>query len=77
MFAVAPDPKKVLYLNEIIPAAIVIAGMVFTHWRMRATTMEAVVEKTPAWVIGAALTFMLFMLVITQGSDSAFIYFQF
>ncbi len=77
MFAVAPEPKKVLYLNEIIPAAIVIGGMVFTHWRMRDTSMEAVVEKTPAAVIGLALTFMLFMLVITQGSDSAFIYFQF
>jgi len=77
MFALAPEPKKVLYLNEIVPAAIVIAGMVFTHWRMRATTMEAVVAKTPAVVIGAVLTFMLFMLVITQGSDSAFIYFQF
>lgn len=77
MFAMAPKPEKVLYLNEIIPAAIVIAGMVFTHWRMRSTTLESVVEKTPAWLIGTVLTFMLFMLVITQGSDSAFIYFQF
>jgi hypothetical protein len=77
MFALAPEPKKVLYLNEIAPAAIVIAGMVFAHWRMRATSMEAVVEKSPAWLIGAVLTIMLFMLVITQGSDSAFIYFQF
>ena len=77
MFAMGPKPEKVLYLNEIIPAAIVIAGMVFTHWRMRSTTLEAVVGKAPAWLIGAVLTFMLFMLVITQGSDSAFIYFQF
>jgi alginate O-acetyltransferase complex protein AlgI len=77
MFALAPEPKKVLYLNEIVPAAIVVAGMVVTHWRMRDTSMEAVVAKTPAIIIGAALTFMLFMLVITQGSDSAFIYFQF
>ena len=77
MFAIAPAPKKVLYLNEIVPAAIAIAGMVVTHWRMRDTSMEAVVAKTPAWLIGATLTFMLFMLVISQGSDSAFIYFQF
>jgi D-alanyl-lipoteichoic acid acyltransferase DltB (MBOAT superfamily) len=77
MFAMAPKPERVLYWNSILPAAIVIAGMVFTHWRMRSTTLESVVEKTPAWLIGAALTSMLFMLVITQGSDSAFIYFQF
>jgi alginate O-acetyltransferase complex protein AlgI len=77
MFALAPEGKKVLYLNEIMPAAIVIAGMVAAHWRMRDTSMEAVLEKTPAWLIGLALTVMLFMLVATQGSDSAFIYFQF
>ncbi len=77
MFGVAPAPKKVLYLNEIVPAAIAVAGMVITHWRMRDTSMEAVVARTPAWLIGATLTFMLFMLVISQGSDSAFIYFQF
>ncbi len=51
--------------------------MVFAHWRMRSTTLEAVVERTPAWIVGAVWAFMLFMLVITQGSDSAFIYFQF
>ncbi|MFZ5617151.1 MAG: MBOAT family O-acyltransferase [Pseudomonadota bacterium] len=77
MFGLAAKPEKVLYWNDIIPAAIVIAGMVFTHWRMRATSMEAVIEKTPAFVVGAVWAFMLFMLVATQGSDSAFIYFQF
>ncbi len=77
MFGMAAKPEKVLYLNEIIPAAIVIAGMVFAHWRLRSTTLEAVAEKTPAWIIGAIIAAMLFMLVITQGSDSAFIYFQF
>ena len=69
--------EKVLYLNEILPAAVVIFGMVATHWLMRSTTKEAVIEKTPAWLIGVVWTFLLFMLVIAQGSDSAFIYFQF
>jgi hypothetical protein len=77
MFALAPKPEKVLYWNQIIPAVLVIGAMVFAHWRLRSTTLEAVAEKTPAWIIGSILAFMLFMLVITQGSDSAFIYFQF
>jgi len=77
MFAAVAEPKKVLYFNAILPALIVVAGMVLAHWRMRSTSMEAVMEKTPQWVIAVTLTFMLFMLVITQGSDSAFIYFQF
>lgn len=69
--------EKVLYLNEITPVALVIGGMVLTHWLMRSTTKEAIIEKAPAWLIGAVWVFMMFMLVITQGSDSAFIYFQF
>jgi alginate O-acetyltransferase complex protein AlgI len=77
MFALAGEGAKVLYLNEIIPAFVVVAGMVCVHWYMRATTKEAVIEKMPAWVIATVWTFMLFMLVISQGSDSAFIYFQF
>jgi hypothetical protein len=35
------------------------------------------IARTPSWLIAIIWTFMLFMLVITQGSDSAFIYFQF
>ena len=77
MFALVEDGAKVLYLNEILPAFVVIAGMVATHWYMRSTTKEAVIEKMPAWLVTALWSFMLFMLVISQGSDSAFIYFQF
>ena len=77
MFGLTKNPEKVLYLNEIIPAALVIAGMVATHWRLRATTKETVIRKMPLWLVILAGTFMLFMLIITQGSDSAFIYFQF
>lgn len=77
MFGIAKNPEKALYLNEIIPALLVVAGMVATHWRLRATTKEALIEKMPRWLIILFGTFMLFMLVITQGSDSAFIYFQF
>jgi alginate O-acetyltransferase complex protein AlgI len=77
MAGLATEPQKVLYLNEIIPAAIVVSGMVATHWYLRMRTMEDVIAATPKWLIGVIWTFMLFMLMITQGSDSAFIYFQF
>ncbi len=77
MAGLAKNPAKVLYLNEIIPAVLVVAGMVATHWRLRSTTKEALIETWPLWLIVLVWTFMLFMLIITQGSDSAFIYFQF
>ena len=77
MFGLAEGAKKVLYWNETAPAAIVVAGMVTTHWLMRSVSMEAVVARAPKWLVAAVWSFMVFMLIITQGSDSAFIYFQF
>ncbi|MEO1251483.1 MAG: MBOAT family O-acyltransferase [Pseudomonadota bacterium] len=77
MFALAEDPKKALYLNEIAPALLVVAGMVATHWRMRSTTKEEIIAATPPIVIAGAWAVMIFAILISQGSDSAFIYFQF
>ncbi len=77
MFGLAPEPQKVIYLNEIIPTVIVIGAMVTTHWLLRLRSMEDVIAVTPKWLIGVIWAIMLFSLVITQGSDSAFIYFQF
>ena len=65
------------FAGAAVSAALVVSGMVATHWRLRSTTKEALIEKMPLWLVVLAGTFMLFMLVITQGSDSAFIYFQF
>jgi hypothetical protein len=36
-----------------------------------------VVERTPAWIIGAVWAAMAFAVITTQGSGNAFIYFQF
>src|SRR5262249_38205808 len=77
MFTLQPGAQKVLYLNEIAPAMIIIAGMVSAHWLMRAGSIEMLVAKTPRWALTTAWTVLLFGLVITQGSDNAFIYFQF
>ena len=59
------------------PGDAVTAVMLAAHWRMRDTTLEAVVERTPAWVIAAVWTLMVFATITTQGSGNAFIYFQF
>jgi hypothetical protein len=77
MVTLRPDAQTVLHYNEIVPALIVIAGMVTVHWLMRTRSLEHVVTRAPQWALAAAWSAMLFGLVITQGSDSAFIYFQF
>jgi alginate O-acetyltransferase complex protein AlgI len=77
MFGLHAEAERVLYWNDIIPALLVISAMVITHWRMRATTMEGLVEKAPAFLVAIVWALMLFALVAAQGSDAAFIYFQF
>lgn len=77
MFGMAATPQKVLYWNQILPAVVVVAAMVAVHWVLRATPLETVAARAPRWIVVAVWTFMAFMLVISQGSDSAFIYFQF
>ena len=44
---------------------------------MRSTTIEAVVERTPAWALTTAWAAMLFAVIIEQGQGNAFIYFAF
>ncbi len=78
MFGLAPeDANTPLPTLWIIQVAITIAVLVGIHWRMRDTDIEAVVQKTPAWLLGVTLAVMLFLIIITQGSGNAFIYFQF
>jgi alginate O-acetyltransferase complex protein AlgI len=57
--------------------AAIVAGIVFTHWRMRDQTLETAIARMPAAVLSAVWALMLFAIVISQGSGNAFIYFQF
>ena len=78
MFGFAPaDADTPLPTLWIIQVVATIAAMVAIHWRMRDTNIETVVQKTPAWLLGLVLAAMLFLIIITQGSGNAFIYFQF
>lgn len=54
-----------------------VAGLVAVHWAMRATTLEAVVERSPWQVRSALLAGAIISLFLFSGIDRAFIYFQF
>jgi alginate O-acetyltransferase complex protein AlgI len=54
-----------------------IGCVVATHWYMRDRTLESVVARTRPALISAAWAGMLFLIVISQGTGNAFIYFQF
>ena len=78
MFGFAPvDAKTPLPILYIVEVVVVILGLVTAHWLMRSTTIEAVYSKMPSWLVTVVLVIMAFMVIITQGSGNAFIYFQF
>jgi alginate O-acetyltransferase complex protein AlgI len=58
-------------------AILPVAALVAVHWRMRATTLEAVVERCPWPVRSAVLAAAVISLFLFSGIDRAFIYFQF
>jgi alginate O-acetyltransferase complex protein AlgI len=58
-------------------AVLPVAALVAVHWRMRATTLEAAVERCPWPVRSALLAGAVVSLFLFSGVDRAFIYFQF
>ena len=77
MFGGNADAKPILSTYYLLTVGIIVGAIVFTHWRMRAQTLEMAVANVPPALLSAALAVMAFAVVIAQGEGSAFIYFQF
>lgn len=58
-------------------ALVVVIIMVSVHWTFRNTTLEGIAQRVPWWLRSLVVAGMVFCLVITQGENRAFIYFQF
>ncbi|HET7534937.1 MAG TPA: MBOAT family O-acyltransferase [Candidatus Didemnitutus sp.] len=77
MAGVIPVGEAVLPTRDILIVCLVTLGLLVAHWRLRDTSIEAVVARQPAWLVGTVWTVMLCAVMLTQGSGNAFIYFQF
>ena len=77
MFGLNPEGKAALATVYIIEAIVVTLAMLTIHWRMRNTSLEAVVQKTSWQLLSLIWGIMLILIIISQGSGDAFIYFQF
>jgi alginate O-acetyltransferase complex protein AlgI len=77
MAGLAPGAEPVLPTIYMIKVAVLVTAIVATHWWMRDRELERVVSRAPWWVTGLAAAGMLFAVIVTQGSGTAFIYFQF
>ncbi len=69
--------EPILAAAHLIAIAVIVGGLVLAHWQMRTRTLESLVAMSPAPVIAAAWSLMLFAVIVEQGTGNAFIYFQF
>jgi D-alanyl-lipoteichoic acid acyltransferase DltB (MBOAT superfamily) len=76
MFGAAHGPHILAVLNYRL-VGFVIAAMLAVHWAMRERLLEDVIERTPWPVRSTALGTMIVAIVLMQGPERAFIYFQF
>ncbi|MEP7164115.1 MAG: MBOAT family O-acyltransferase [Ferruginibacter sp.] len=77
MFSNAPKAEVLLTTLSIIKVSVIIVLLVAFHWMMRNTRVLIVAEKMPWWLLGIMWSFLLLLLIWSQESSSAFIYFQF
>lgn len=77
MFGIIRDGAQVLPSLTILKVIVVITALVITHWTHRSIPVEAAAERLPGWAHGLVWGGMLILIILSQGSDNAFIYFQF
>ena len=78
MLGFAPAGAELVLGSYLVTVVLLVTVAVLAaHWFMRNRRLEDVVARSPWWVTGLAWAGMLFLIVITQGSGNAFIYFQF
>ncbi len=69
--------KAVLQNTQLMLVGVISLGLFLGHFAMRKTSLVAVLQKMPAWLIAGLWGFMLFGLMVVQSSGQQFIYFQF
>jgi alginate O-acetyltransferase complex protein AlgI len=77
MFGLQSDGMAILPIARIIQTVVVIVVLVAIHWALRDKSVSEVVGRMPRWLVTIIWSVMLFAIVTSQGSDNAFIYFQF
>jgi alginate O-acetyltransferase complex protein AlgI len=77
MAGVNAAARPILTTPYVLAVAVVVPLIVGTHWLMRERTLESAVARVPAAVLAAALGLMAFLILASQGTGNAFIYFQF
>lgn len=72
-----PPGPPLLTTATIIKVFVVITLMLIFHWLMRNTTVLKTVGKMSWWQVSVAWSVLLILIILSQGTSKAFIYFQF
>ena len=72
-----PSGPPLLATATIIKVGVVIGLMLIFHWVMRNTTVLKTTGKMPWWLVSIVWAGMLILVILSQGTSKAFIYFQF
>jgi alginate O-acetyltransferase complex protein AlgI len=72
-----PAGPPLLATVDIIKVLVVIILMLIFHWTMRNTSVLKTAAKMPWWLVGIVWSAMLILIILSQGTSKAFIYFQF
>ena len=76
MVGVGHEPRVLALVNYRL-VGVVTVGLLATQWVMRGRALEDLVDRTPWLVRSVALGTMIVAIILMQGQDRAFIYFQF
>jgi alginate O-acetyltransferase complex protein AlgI len=77
MFGQNAAAKPLLTTFNLVSVAVIIGGILITHWLMRGRTLESMVARAPAVAVCLVWALMAFAIIAAQGAGNAFIYFQF
>ena len=77
MFGFTSQKAIILPTVNIIQVSLTLLCLVFTHWRLRNTSLESAMNNLSPTISTIFFAGMLSMLVLAQGGGNAFIYFQF
>ncbi|GDY12942.1 membrane-bound O-acyltransferase family protein [Planctomycetota bacterium] len=68
---------QILATRDLVAVGSVVVVVLILHRALRDSSIEAVVQRLPAWAVAAAWIVMSLSVLLTQGNGNAFIYFQF
>ncbi|MAV36613.1 MAG: membrane-bound O-acyltransferase family protein [Planctomycetaceae bacterium] len=77
LLGMQPDPILVVSTYYMLLTLMVVVGMLLAHWWTRDRELEDIFSGVPWWLITIVWTTLLYLIVMTGGSSSAFLYFQF